>query len=148
MTENDTHCEPAGIDLSLVIPVFNEEANLDELVRRCLATCDALGCRYELVLVDDGSADGSPAKIEKSIETSAGRVVGVFLNRNYGQHAAILAGFQESRGAVVITLDADLQNPPEEIRTLLREDRGGLRRRGLGARGAPGQPVPPRCRRR
>jgi undecaprenyl-phosphate 4-deoxy-4-formamido-L-arabinose transferase len=107
-----------AIDLSLVIPVFNEESNLDELVSRCLETCDALGCSYELVLVDDGSADGSAAKIEKSIEMKPGRVVGVFLNRNYGQHAAILAGFEQSRGDVVITLDADLQNPPEEIRTL------------------------------
>ena len=118
MADSGSRPEAAGLDLSVVIPVFNEESNLDELVRRCVQTCDALGCRYELVLVDDGSADASPAKLEKSIETHAGRVIGVLLNRNYGQHAAVLAGFQESRGAIVITLDADLQNPPEEIRTL------------------------------
>jgi len=118
VAEFDARPDPARLDLSVVIPVFNEESNLDELVLRCLQTCDSLGCRYELILVDDGSVDGSPAKIEKSIETNPGRVVGVLLNRNYGQHAAVLAGLEESRGAVVVTLDADLQNPPEEIRTL------------------------------
>ena len=118
MADSATRDGLAGLDLSVVIPVFNEESNLDELVRRCVQTCDALGCRYELILVDDGSADGSPAKLEKAIEMHPGRIVSVLLNRNYGQHAAVLAGLEESRGAVVITLDADLQNPPEEIRTL------------------------------
>ncbi len=107
------------IHLSLVIPVFNEEANLDELLPRCLAVCDQLACSYEIVLVDDGSRDRSPDKISAAALAHPNRIIGVLLNRNYGQHAAIMAGFAEARGELVITLDADLQNPPEEIPKLV-----------------------------
>lgn len=100
---------------SVVIPVFNEAANLDELLRRCLAACRAVGKPFELVLVDDGSRDESSVMIRKAAAANPGEVVCVMLNRNYGQHAAVMAGFAQSRGEAVITLDADLQNPPEEI---------------------------------
>ncbi len=106
------------MDLSLVIPVYNEEKCLDELLRRCLAVCKASGKSFEIVLADDGSRDRSRDIIETANRTNP-EIVGVFLNRNYGQHAAIMAGFAQARGGVIVTLDADLQNPPEEIPKLL-----------------------------
>jgi undecaprenyl-phosphate 4-deoxy-4-formamido-L-arabinose transferase len=111
--------------VSIVIPVFNEEENLDELLARCVRACEGMAHRFEIVLVDDGSSDGSREKILAGVERYPGRIVGVFLNRNYGQHAAILAGFTESAGEVVVTLDADLQNPPEEIPRLVEAMLGG-----------------------
>jgi undecaprenyl-phosphate 4-deoxy-4-formamido-L-arabinose transferase len=108
-----------GVDYSLVIPVLNEAENLDELIQRCLAVCRQSGLSFEVILVDDGSTDGSTEMIAR-----AGRgnpeLVGVLLNRNYGQHAAVFAGLSQSRGDIVITLDGDLQNPPEEIPKLLQ----------------------------
>lgn len=104
--------------VSLVIPVYNEEVNLDELVRRCLEVGHSLGQPFEIVLIDDGSSDAS-ADIIRRLAEANNEVVAVFLNRNYGQHAAVMAGLEQSRGEVVITLDADLQNPPEEIPKLL-----------------------------
>ena len=113
------------VSLSIVVPVYNEAASLDELLRRCLAVCRGLDRPFEIVLVDDGSRDASPDKIRAAAEEHAPQVVGVLLSRNYGQHAAVMAGFAESRGEVVITLDADLQNPPEEIPKLVaRMDEG------------------------
>lgn len=112
-------------DFSVVVPVYNEAANLKELIRRCLSVCEASGKTYELILVDDGSHDSSPELIENAALWNAGRVIGVFLNRNYGQHAAVMAGFETSTGRVVVTLDADLQNPPEEIPKLLSKAEQG-----------------------
>ena len=109
-----------SLGLSVVIPVYNEEASLGELIGRCLAACRGLELDFELILIDDGSRDRSASLIE----AAAGRepeLVGVILNRNYGQHAAVMAGLAQSRGEVVITLDADLQNPPEEIPRLMAE---------------------------
>ncbi len=111
--------------ISVVIPVFNEEKNLSELIRRCLEACHSLGPPFELILVDDGSRDGSVQLISEAAEHYGDEVVGVFLNRNYGQHGAILAGFSCSRGDIVITLDADLQNPPEAIPLLVGKAREG-----------------------
>ena len=105
--------------VSVVIPVFNEEANLDELIRRCLAACQPLQNPFELILVDDGSSDASARKLAAAAEANGGKLVAVLLNRNYGQHAAVMAGLAESRGEFVVTLDADLQNPPEEIPRLV-----------------------------
>ena len=107
--------------VSVVIPVFNEEQNLQELISRCLKVCDDTGESFEIVLVDDGSSDGSARIIAEAAEQNAGKIVGVLLNRNYGQHAAVTAGFAECRGQIVVTLDADLQNPPEEIPELVRK---------------------------
>ncbi len=112
--------------VSLVIPVFNEERNLEELVSRCLKACEGMDAPFEVVLVDDGSSDRSPAMISAAAERNGGSVVGVLLNRNYGQHAAVMAGFAESRGDIVITLDADLQNPPEEIPNLVQKSAEGF----------------------
>lgn len=105
--------------LSLVIPVFNEQSNLHELIQRCLKVCDECGRKYEIILVDDGSHDLSRDIIRKTAKENSGLIIGVFLNRNYGQHAAVMAGLEQSSGEVVVTLDADLQNPPEEILKLL-----------------------------
>ncbi len=108
----------AGL-VSVVIAMFNEQENMDELLKRCVKTCSDLGKPFEMILVDDGSTDASPAKIIRAAQLSEGNVVGVLLNRNYGQHAAVMAGFAEARGGIVVTLDADLQNPPEEIPKLV-----------------------------
>ena len=107
--------------ISIVIPVFNEEENLEELLERCLKTCLAMKRDFEIILVDDGSSDESRNIITKAAEQNPGRIVGLLLNRNYGQHSAIMAGFAETRGDIVITLDADLQNPPEEIQKLVKK---------------------------
>lgn len=104
--------------ISVVIPVFNEEANLHQLIKRCLSVCRGLGNPFEIILVDDGSTDQS-AKIIEHAALMNPELEGVFLNRNYGQHAAVMAGFETSRGEIVVTLDADLQNPPEEIPRLI-----------------------------
>ena len=101
--------------LSVVIPVFNEQANLDELIRRCLTACHKTDRPFEIILVDDGSRDRSEEILKAAAADHPGEIIAVFLNRNYGQHAAIMAGFEQIRGDIVITLDADLQNPPEEI---------------------------------
>jgi len=107
--------------ISVVIPVFNEEANLDNLISRCLMVCDGLKRNYEIILVDDGSRDSSALKISEAAEKNPNKIIGVLLNRNYGQHAAVIAGFAEARGDAIITLDADLQNPPEEIPKLVEQ---------------------------
>ena len=111
--------------LSLVIPVYNEKENLAELIDRCLAACRATGRIFEIILVDDGSRDGSREMILDAADRYP-EVIGVILNRNYGQHAAVFAGLEQSKGEIVVTLDADLQNPPEEIPSLLRETDGGF----------------------
>ena len=112
------------IELSLVIPVYNEEENLTELIARTTAACDKLDCTTEIILVDDGSADRSMEMIIEASQKDP-RIVGVILTSNFGQHAAVTAGLQTSRGKYVVTLDADLQNPPEEIYKLLEKLREG-----------------------
>ena len=107
--------------VSIVIPVYNEEESLPELLRRTEAACEQLKQDYEIVMVDDGSRDTSAQLLEAAAEREGSKVVAVILNRNYGQHAAIMAGFEQCRGDVVITLDADLQNPPEEIPRLVAQ---------------------------
>ncbi len=111
--------------LSVVIPVYNEVACLHELIERCLAACRPLQRTFEIILVDDGSRDDSARLIEQAADQHP-EIVGVMLNRNYGQHAAVMAGLAQSRGQVIVTLDADLQNPPEEIPNLVREMDKGL----------------------
>ncbi len=112
--------------ISVVVPVFNEQENLKELIRRCAESCNGMERSFELILVDDGSRDSSPDIITEAAEQSDGNIVGVFLNRNYGQHAAVMAGFAESRGNIIVTLDADLQNPPEEIPKLVEKIEEGF----------------------
>src|SRR5579863_9091931 len=104
--------------VSIVVPVFNEEANLPELYRRLAPVMDGIAGGAEVVLVDDGSGDQS-LPILREIARRDNRVRVVSFNRNYGQHAAVMAGLDVVRGEVAVTLDADLQNPPEEIPKLL-----------------------------
>ncbi len=111
--------------ISVVIPVYNEEKNLPELIRRCLEACRSMGLPFELILVDDGSRDTSAQLISEASERHPDELIGVFLNRNYGQHAAILAGFSQSKGDIVVTLDGDLQNPPEAIPVLVKKAQEG-----------------------
>ena len=111
-------------ELSVVIPVYNEKDNLPELIDRCLTACRKTSNSFEIIMVDDGSMDGSSDIISRAAERYP-EIVAVILNRNYGQHAAVFAGLRQSKGEIVITLDADLQNPPEEIPNLMSEmDRG------------------------
>ncbi len=107
--------------VSIVIPVYNEEQSLPELLRRTEAACAQLTQDVEIILVDDGSRDRSADILQEAAEREGSPVIAVILNRNYGQHAAIMAGFEQSTGDVVITLDADLQNPPEEIPRLVEQ---------------------------
>ena len=111
--------------LSVVIPVYDEEPGLPALFARLYAALDALGLIYEVIFVDDGSRDRSAALLREQFERRPEATRVVLLNGNFGQHMAIMAGFERSRGARVVTLDADLQNPPEEIPKLLaRMDEG------------------------
>jgi len=112
--------------LSVVVPVYNESPNLDELVKRLIDSCRAAGNPFEIILVDDGSTDGSSAKIKEFSEDFSQEFVGILLNRNYGQHAAIMEGFAAAKGDIIVTLDADLQNPPEEIPRLVKEIENGV----------------------
>jgi len=112
-------------DVSVVIPVFNEEAGLPALFQRLYAALDALGRSFEVVFIDDGSLDRSAAMLREQYQRRPDVTQVVLFNGNFGQHLAIMAGFEHSRGRVVVTLDADLQNPPEEIGRLVAEmDRG------------------------
>jgi undecaprenyl-phosphate 4-deoxy-4-formamido-L-arabinose transferase len=101
--------------LSVIIPVYNEEAGLQSLYDRLYPALDQLRRRYEVIFVDDGSSDRSVALLREQFQKRPDSTRVIVLARNAGQHMAILAGFAQSRGDYVITLDADLQNPPEEI---------------------------------
>jgi undecaprenyl-phosphate 4-deoxy-4-formamido-L-arabinose transferase len=104
--------------ISLVIPVYNEEANLSHLLERLRPVMQKMGKSYEIIFVDDGSRDNTLSILKSFLIYPEVRVVE--LTRNYGQHAAIFSGFSVVRGEIVITLDADLQNPPEEIPNLVK----------------------------
>ena len=105
--------------LSIVIPVYNEEANLSVLFQRLYPVLDGLGRGYEVIFTNDGSADRSLEllRAQHAARPDVTRVVD--FNANYGQHMAIMAAFERVCGEVIVTLDADLQNPPEEIPKLL-----------------------------
>ena len=109
--------------ISLVIPVYNEEENLHILMERIRPVMQGMGRPYEIILVDDGSRDSSLSILKGFASEPEVKVVE--LVRNYGQHAAILAGFSVVTGDIIITLDADLQNPPEEIPKLVNEMEAG-----------------------
>ncbi len=111
----------AAPELSVVIPVYNEQESLGTLFKRLYPALDALKRSYEILFVDDGSADRSAAMLREQYGKRPDVTRVVLLQSNFGQHAAILAGFHTSRGEKVVTLDADLQNPPEEIGNLLKK---------------------------
>jgi len=112
------------VDLSVVIPLYNEAAVIETLHKRLSGTLQSLGKASEIIYVDDGSTDGT-SDLLRQLHLRDPNVKVVVFNRNYGQHAAVLAGFQGSRGEVVVTLDGDLQNPPEEIPKLLEKLKEG-----------------------
>jgi undecaprenyl-phosphate 4-deoxy-4-formamido-L-arabinose transferase len=112
-------------ELSIVIPVYNEEAGLANLFARLYPAMDKLGLPYEIVFINDGSRDNSVAILAEQYRKRPDVTRVVLFNGNYGQHMAILAGFEQTRGEIVITLDADLQNPPEEIHKLVAKMREG-----------------------
>jgi undecaprenyl-phosphate 4-deoxy-4-formamido-L-arabinose transferase len=140
MAEAETAAQPAPRlaeaplpVVSLVVPVYNEEATLEEVGRRALATLEGLGKPYELIVVDDGSRDGTWAIVERLAAEPAVRAVR--LKRNFGQHPAMHAGLSRARGDIVVTMDADLQNVPEDLPKLVAAVEGGAdvasgRRRG------------------
>src|ERR1051325_1152702 len=107
------------MDLSVVIPVYNEEQGLPALFARLYPALDALGLSYEIIFVNDGSRDRSAALLREQFTKRPDVTRVVLLNGNFGQHMAIMAGFERTRGERIVTLDADLQNPPEEIAPLL-----------------------------
>jgi len=104
--------------VSVVVPLLNEERTVRELAARTAATLEACGLAFELILVDDGSRDATP-RLLRELEAADPRVRGFELTRNFGQAAALACGLFAARGDVVVTMDGDLQNPPEEIPKLL-----------------------------
>jgi undecaprenyl-phosphate 4-deoxy-4-formamido-L-arabinose transferase len=106
-------------EISVVIPVYNEEDNLRELSERLLGTLTGMGRAFEVIFVDDGSTDKSWQLLTDLNREHPQYIRALQFHRNFGQHQAIFAGFQAARGQVMVTLDADLQNPPEEIPRLV-----------------------------
>jgi undecaprenyl-phosphate 4-deoxy-4-formamido-L-arabinose transferase len=114
-----------NIELSVVVPVYNEEPGLGALFARLYPALDRLHISYEIIFVDDGSRDRSAAILREQFAKRPDVTRIILFNGNYGQHMAIMAGFEHTRGRRVVTLDADLQNPPEEIgRLVAKMDEG------------------------
>jgi undecaprenyl-phosphate 4-deoxy-4-formamido-L-arabinose transferase len=107
-----------NVQVAVVIPVYNEEENLPALMQRLMPVMQGLGKSFEIIFIDDGSRDNSLEILKGFTQNSPVRIVE--LTRNYGQHAAIMAGFSITLADIVITMDADLQNPPEEITNLVK----------------------------
>jgi undecaprenyl-phosphate 4-deoxy-4-formamido-L-arabinose transferase len=114
----------AAPDLSVVVPVYEEEGSIAELYARTTATLEELGRPYELILVDDGSSDGTWAAIER-LHAGDSRVRAVRFKRNFGQHPAMHAGLERARADIVVTMDGDLQNAPEDIPLLVEAVEAG-----------------------
>nr|WP_265921221.1 glycosyltransferase [Cupriavidus nantongensis] len=113
------------VQVSVVIPVYNEEDGLQALFDRLYPALDGLGESYEIIFINDGSVDRSAQLLATQFHKRPDVTRVVLFNGNFGQHMAILAGFEHTRGKIVITLDADLQNPPEEIPRLVETMRAG-----------------------
>jgi undecaprenyl-phosphate 4-deoxy-4-formamido-L-arabinose transferase len=111
--------------LSVVIPIYNEEPGLPTLFARLYPALDRLASTYEIIFINDGSTDRSAALLREQFQQRPDVTRVILFNGNYGQHMAIMAGFERCRGDRIVTLDADLQNPPEEIANLMVEmDKG------------------------
>jgi polyisoprenyl-phosphate glycosyltransferase len=108
------------IEYSVIVPVFNSEASLEELLSRLIAVMTTTGKGYELIFVDDGSRDGSWEVLKKLKEKQPGLVTAIRLAKNFGQHSATFCGFNFAKGNFIITIDDDLQCPPEEIPSLIK----------------------------
>ncbi|GAB4504953.1 MAG: glycosyltransferase family 2 protein [Anaerolineales bacterium] len=113
-----------NIEFSIVAPIYNELENLDELYRRLKEVMETIGATWELLLVDDGSTDGSTDKI-RELAAADGRVRPVIFARNFGHQIAVTAGLDYARGQAVVVIDADLQDPPEVILDLIARWREG-----------------------
>ena len=114
-----------NLELSVVIPVYNEEQGLAALFARLYPALDALHIPYEIIFVNDGSRDRSAAILREQFQQRPDVTRVILFNGNFGQHMAIMAGFEQVRGRRIVTLDADLQNPPEEIgRLIAKMDEG------------------------
>jgi len=107
------------LDLSIIVPVLDEEGSLDELSRRIREVCDGANLSFEVLLIDDGSSDGTWSVIQR-LHTLDPRFAGVSFRRNYGKSAALAVGFKRARGRFVVTMDGDLQDDPAEIPGLIR----------------------------
>jgi undecaprenyl-phosphate 4-deoxy-4-formamido-L-arabinose transferase len=116
--------DEAPPDLSIVVPVYNEGPTLDELYRRSVAAVEPTGRLFELIFIDDGSTDDTWSRLER-LHRKDGRVHAVRFKRNFGQHPAMHAGFSRARGDIVVTMDADLQNEPEDIPKLVEAVEAG-----------------------
>jgi undecaprenyl-phosphate 4-deoxy-4-formamido-L-arabinose transferase len=130
-TGHEPLTHPLGADddattpsISVVIPVYNEGASLSELYQRTVETLDATGRGFELIFIDDGSLDTTFAELER-IHAADDRVRVVRLKRNFGQHAAMHAGLVRARGEILVTMDGDLQNAPEDLPKLIAAVEGG-----------------------
>ncbi|HJU47516.1 MAG TPA: glycosyltransferase family 2 protein [Gaiellaceae bacterium] len=131
MATTDTAAQPAesaeaapAPELSVVVTLFDEAGTIDELHRRTVAALEALGRSWELLYVDDGSTDGTFAAVER-LHAADPRIRAVRFKRNFGQHPAMHAGLARSRGDIVVTMDGDLQNPPEDIPRLVEAVEAG-----------------------
>ena len=102
------------MDLSIVIPLYNEEESLPELCEWIIRVCSENGLSYEIILIDDGSTDDS-WKVIQQLRCNDNQIKGIKFQRNYGKSAALNEGFKAAQGEVVITMDADLQDIPDEI---------------------------------
>ncbi len=117
----DVHLSPK---LSIVIPMYNEEQNINKLFSRLFPVVENLEETWEVICINDGSTDRTLEILQREAGRRQGLVV-VNLARNFGQHAAVMAGFSQARGEWIITMDADLQNPPEEIPKIVEEFKKG-----------------------
>jgi glycosyltransferase involved in cell wall biosynthesis len=116
----DPSCQPEVFSLSVVVPVYNSAASLSSLLHRLTPVLESVALEYEVILVNDGSRDLS-WQVIKELHQQFPSIRGVNLMRNYGQHGALLAGIRMARHQLIVTIDDDLQNPPEEIPKLISE---------------------------
>ena len=119
MSESDSASVASSPQYSVVIPLFNEAGCIEELHDRLWKVMTGISEEFEIIYVNDGSTDGTDTHIDR-LAAADERVKVIHFSRNFGQHPAVYAGFARACGPTVITLDGDLQNPPEEIPKLLR----------------------------
>jgi len=112
--------ENREVDLTVLVPVFNEAESIEELYGLLVETLDSMGVKFEIIFVDDGSTDGGE-RVMQGLHENDKRVKVIVFRRNFGKSAALSAGFEAASGAVVVTMDADLQDDPREIPNLLRK---------------------------
>jgi glycosyltransferase involved in cell wall biosynthesis len=117
---------PSGIELSVVVPLYNEAVNLRPLLDRLLPVLDGIGTNYEVILVDDGSRDSTWHGVSRAAAGN-GAIRGVRLARNFGHQNALIGGLTLASGAAIVTMDGDLQHPPELVRELVERWRRGVK---------------------